>query len=176
MVTILNHMFPEFRWDDSVERTAERFLAYLEEYSMAATFEPPFQATVFPTKVNQMIAAGPISFSSICKHHLLPYVGYAWTAYLPNKLMIGASKMPRIVQWCATKPTTQEELTAEIATYLKNKLEAQGVAVIMVAKHTCMSCRGVREREANLVTSEMRGAFLSNAAAKAEFMHFVRLP
>ena len=82
--------------------------------------------------------------------------------------------MPRIVQWCATKPTTQEELTAEIATYMKNKLEAQGVAVIMKAKHTCMACRGVREREANLITSEMRGAFLSNESAKLEFLHFVQ--
>jgi len=174
MVTILEREFPEFKWDDSVRRTAERFLAYLQEYSTAAIFQPPFEFTVFPTTVNQMIMCGPISFSSICKHHLLPYVGLAWVAYLPNRLQVGASKMPRIVQWCATKPTTQEELTAEIATYMKNKLEAQGVAVIMKAKHTCMACRGVREREANLITSEMRGAFLSNESAKLEFLHFVQ--
>lgn len=177
MTIILNRIFPDFRWDDSAGRTAQRFLAYLEEYSLAATFQddPPFKTTAFKNTVNQMIACGPISFSSICKHHLLPFMGVAWVAYLPNRLMIGLSKIPRIVQWCASKPNTQETLAAEVADWMKNKLEAQGVSVIMRAKHTCTACRGVREREANFYTSERRGAFLSNAAAEAEFQAFMTM-
>jgi GTP cyclohydrolase I len=175
MHAIIQALYPNFPWDDhdSGERTAARFVAYLREYQPTSLEDLPFKLTVFESSVNQMIGSGPITFSSICKHHLLPYHGLAWVAYLPNKWMIGASKMPRLVKTLATKPSTQEELTSEIATILKLELEAMGVAVTLRATHTCMSCRGVREESAQLITSEMRGVFLTAPEARNEFINLI---
>lgn len=175
MQAILDQTFPGFKWaeDDGGKRTAKRFVNYLREYSPIYANTLPFEMTVFPAQVNQLIMSGPINFSSACMHHLLPYMGTAWVGYIPNRLMIGASKMPRLVKALANKPSTQEELCAEIASCLKHKLEAMGVAVVMRATHTCMSCRGVREEDAQLITSEMRGVFLTAGEARAEFLSFV---
>ena len=167
MKQVIDDIFPDFEWDDSAERTAERFVNYLKEYAPGPR---QFKLTTFPADINQLIMCGPIRFSSVCKHHLLPYTGTAWVGYIPNNLMIGASKMPRLVKWCATKPSTQEELTAEIASYLKHELSAMGVAVTMNAVHTCMACRGVREEDAHLITSEMRGVFLTSGEARHEYL------
>jgi len=175
MQAILEQTFPGFKWaeNDEGKRTAERFVKYLKEYSPIYAHTLPFNMTVFPANVNQLIMSGPINFSSICAHHLLPYMGVAWVGYIPNKLMIGASKMPRLVKALANKPTTQEEVCAEVASCLKHTLEAMGVAVTMRATHTCMSCRGVREEDAQLITSEMRGVFLTAGEARSEFLSFV---
>lgn len=160
-------------WDDSVELTAERWLRAMIEFTPAE--EIGFKLTTFEAQVNQMITVAGIEFSSLCAHHLFPFVGKAYVGYLPNKLQIGLSKIPRIVHHFALRPQTQERLTEQIASFLKKRLEAQGVAVVLEATHTCMSARGVREHNGLMRTSEMRGAFLSNPAAKDEFLALVGL-
>lgn len=160
-------------WDDDVKLTAQRWLRAMIEFTPAE--EMNFNVTTFTARVNQMIAVTGIEFSSLCAHHLFPFVGKAHVAYLPNKKQIGLSKIPRIVHHFALRPQTQERLTEQIASFLKTHLEAQGVAVVLEATHTCMSARGVREHNGLMRTSEMRGAFLSNPAAKDEFLALVGL-
>lgn len=170
-IETLHTLFPEDTWDDSPEDTARRVIAYLKEY--VPPKELPFKFTVFPSTVNQMIIVRDIEFSSICAHHLLPFDGLAHVAYLPNKLMVGLSKIPRLVDYWAHRPQTQERLTSQIASDLKHRLEAQGVAVVIESQHTCMSCRGVRKMQASMITSEMRGVFLTAGEARHEFLSLI---
>ena len=170
---ILNKTFEPGTWDDSAAETSRRFVAYLDEFRPIEPY--PFKWTVFETQVNQMVVVKDIELVSQCMHHLLPFWGVAHVAYLPNKLMIGASKIPRLVDFWSRRPQTQEYITSQVATDLKHHLEAQGVAVVVEARHTCMACRGVRKGNAKMVTSEMRGTFLSNPAAKAEFFAMIGL-
>ncbi len=167
LATLLKQIFGEEVWDDSAEDTARRVIQYWREY--APLNEMPFKFTTFPATANQMIIVKDIEFTSICAHHLLPFDGYAHVAYLPNKLMVGLSKIPRLVDYHAHRPSTQETLAHNIATDLKRLLEAQGVAVVLEARHTCMSCRGVHKVQASMITSEMRGSFLTSGDARNEF-------
>lgn len=165
---VLVDIFGDDVWDDGVELTASRWVNAMREFAPANDLG--FKFTVFPTEVNQLIAVSGIEFSSLCAHHLFPFYGVAHVGYLPNRLQVGLSKIPRLVHHYATRPQTQERLTKQIASYLKNTLEAQGVAVVIEATHTCMSSRGVREHNGIMRTSEMRGAFLSSGDARAEFL------
>jgi GTP cyclohydrolase IA len=168
----LKDVFGNDSWDDSAEDTARRVLKYWRE--MVPKKEIDFKFTAFPAIANQMIIVKDIEFSSMCAHHLLPFYGVAHVAYLPNKLMVGLSKIPRLVDHFAHRPCTQEGLTASIAEYLKHELAAMGVAVVLESQHTCMACRGVRKHNASMITSEMRGIFLTAEAARAEFMNLIR--
>lgn len=171
LTMMLENIFGIECWDDSADETARRVLAYWEDFTPSEV--PAFEFTTFAAQQNQMIIVKDIEFSSMCAHHLLPFYGKCHVAYLPNALMIGVSKIPRLVDFWAHRPCTQEALTAHIASDLKHKLEAMGVAVIIESRHTCMSCRGIRKHNGAMITSEMRGAFLSNPAAKAEFMAMI---
>jgi GTP cyclohydrolase I len=133
-----------------------------------------FSVTTFEATVNQLIVVKDIEFQSLCAHHLLPIMGVAHVGYLPNKLLIGVSKIPRIVDHFARRPQTQEVLTSQIASFLKHKLEAQGVAVVVEALHACMAGRGVRKHNGRMRTSEMRGIFLTSSSARSEFLEMVR--
>lgn len=167
LTKLLIEIFGQDVWDDTPEETARRVTQYWKEF--APQQEMPFKFTTFLATANQMIVVKDIEFTSMCAHHLLPYDGYAHVAYLPNRLMVGLSKIPRLVDFFAKRPSTQETLTHQIASELKTRLEAQGVAVVMEARHTCMSCRGVHKVQASMVTSEMRGSFLTSGDARAEF-------
>jgi GTP cyclohydrolase I len=171
--SMLEAIFGEDVWDDSMERTAERWLRAMEEFSPKG--EMAFNVTTFPATVNQLITVADIEFSSLCAHHLFPFVGKCHVGYIPNKLQIGLSKIPRIVHHFATRPQTQEKLTEQIATFLKHNLEAMGVAVVIESTHTCMSARGVREHNGVMRTSEMRGLFLTASEARREFLSLVGL-
>lgn len=171
LADILGSIFPDDAWDDDVEKTAYRVLKYWYEHK---PMEMDFHMTTFPTSVNQMIAVSNIEFSSLCAHHLLPFFGIAHVGYVPNELAIGLSKIPRVVDHFAHRPQTQEKLTAQIASFLKRELKAHGVAVVVIGKHTCMACRGVRKHNGHMVTSEMRGVFLTAPAARQEFLDLTR--
>lgn len=155
-------------WDDSALETARRWLRAMKEFSPEPDID--FKFTTFPAKVNELIYCGNIEFSSICAHHLFPFYGLVHIAYIPNKLQVGLSKMPRLVKHFACRPQTQETMTNSISSYLKNALAAQGVAVVVEGHHTCMSSRGVREHNGIMVTSDMRGTFLTASEARQEFL------
>lgn len=169
----LSEMFGDECWDDSAHRTAERWFAAMREFKPVENI--PFKFTTFPALANQMITVSNIEFASLCAHHLFPYAGKAHVGYIPNELQVGISKIPRLVHWMAQRPSVQEVLTREIATFLKHGLEAMGVAVVIEATHTCMSCRGVTEHNAVVRTSEMRGVFLTASEARQEFLTLVGL-
>lgn len=127
---------------------------------------------------DEMIALPFVEFSSTCEHHLLPFSGYAHIAYLPAKKkprVVGLSKMARLVDCFGRRLQIQEKMTMQIADAMQEHLKAAGVAVVIQAKHLCMSCRGVQKHKSVMVTSAMRGVFRKSAATRAEFFKLVEL-
>jgi GTP cyclohydrolase I len=128
----------------------------------------------FTQKYDEMVLVKDIDFASMCEHHLLPFMGQAHVAYLPNGRIVGLSKIPRVVEALARRPQVQERMTEEIADLLMDALDARGVAVILEATHTCMSIRGVRKAKSVTTTSAMRGTFRTNPATRSELLALVR--
>jgi GTP cyclohydrolase I len=168
---MLAGIFGDGVWDDSPQDTARRVLKFWEEYTPCPDFDGVF--TTFPATANHLIVVKDIEFSSLCAHHLLPFYGNAHVGYVPNKLMVGLSKIPRLIDFWAHRPCTQEALTDHLAHDLKNRLEAHGVAVVIESRHTCMACRGVRKHNGAMVTSDMRGIFLTSGEARSEFLSLI---
>ena len=120
-----------------------------------------------------MVLVKDITFASLCEHHLLPFIGKAHIAYLPNGKVVGLSKIPRAVDALAHRPQVQERMTEDLADLLMEELDARGVAVILEATHTCMATRGVRKTGSIMTTSSMRGAFRTNPATRSELLALV---
>lgn len=168
---ILRDMFPSDIWDDSAERTANRVINAWAEYNPREELD--FEFTTFAAEKGQMIIATDIEFSSLCAHHLLPFVGKAHVGYIPNKLQVGLSKIPRLVDHWAKRPQVQERLGAQLGFDLRKRLEPMGVMVVLEARHSCMACRGVRKHNGKMVTSLCLGVFLTNPAARDEFFNLI---
>jgi len=114
-----------------------------------------------------------IDFFSMCEHHLLPFYGRVHVGYLPNKKVVGLSKIPRIVDVFARRLQVQERLTVQIAETLKSKLNAHGVGVVVEARHLCMMMRGVEKQHSGAMTSAMLGAFRDCKETRDEFLALV---
>jgi GTP cyclohydrolase I len=127
----------------------------------------------FTQKYDEMVVLRDIEFSSICEHHLLPFVGRAHIAYLPKGRIVGLSKLARVVEVLSHRPQVQERMTEEIADLLVSELEPRGVGVILEASHTCMTIRGVRKPDSVCTTSAMRGIFRDNPATRTEMLALV---
>jgi len=123
---------------------------------------------------DEMVLLRDIEFFSTCEHHMLPFHGKAHIAYLPNKKIVGLSKLARLTDVYARRLQVQERLTYQIATALQRVLKPQGVAVMLEAVHQCMCSRGVRKREGKMVTSCLLGAFKENPASRAEFLALLK--
>lgn len=123
--------------------------------------------------VDQMIAVGPIEFTSVCEHHLLPFLGDAWVAYIPTAEVLGLSKVPRLLEHYARRPQVQERLTSQVGEALARYVPNKGVAVLVSALHSCASMRGVK-RDAPMTTSYLTGAFRSDPSTRAEFFDLTR--
>ena len=125
----------------------------------------------FAVASNDLVIERDITFYSLCEHHLLPFIGVAHIAYIPRDgRVIGLSKLARIVNAFARRPQLQERLTAQLADFLEEKLEPQGVAVIIEAEHLCMTMRGVRAAGAKTQTSALRGRMKADPRARAEVL------
>lgn len=127
----------------------------------------------FTQKYDEMVVVKDIVFDSMCEHHLLPFLGKAHIAYLPNGKIVGLSKLARAVELLARRPQVQERMTEELADLIMEKLDPRGVAVIVEATHTCMTIRGIRKPDSICTTSAMRGAFRNNQSTRAELMALV---
>lgn len=127
----------------------------------------------FTQKYDEMVLEKDIGFESICEHHLLPFLGKAHVAYLPNGKIVGLSKLARVVELLSKRPQVQERMTEEIADLLMEELDPRGVGVILEASHTCMTVRGIRKPDSLCVTSAMRGAFKDNPSTRAELMALI---
>jgi GTP cyclohydrolase I len=128
----------------------------------------------FTQKYDEMVIERDIGFESMCEHHLLPFIGRAHVAYLPNGKIVGLSKIARVVEALARRPQVQERMTEDLADLFMEELEPRGVGVIVEATHSCMTIRGVRKPDSICVTSAMRGAFRDNHSTRAEMMALVR--
>jgi GTP cyclohydrolase IA len=128
----------------------------------------------FTQKYDEMVLVKNIGFASICEHHLMPFVGRAHIAYLPQGRIVGLSKIPRVVEVLSHRPQVQERMTQDLADLLMSELGARGVGVILEASHSCMTIRGVRNPTSTCTTSAMRGVFESNQSTRAEFMAHIR--
>jgi GTP cyclohydrolase IA len=128
---------------------------------------------LFTQKYDEILLIKDIRLVSFCEHHLLPVVGKAHIAYIPNGKVIGLSKIPRVVDVLARRPQMQERLTEEVADLLMKELDARGVAVVIEASHSCMTIRGVAKPDSTFVTSAMKGAFREKSATRSELMSLI---
>jgi GTP cyclohydrolase IA len=129
---------------------------------------------LFPIEYDEMVIVKDIDFFSMCEHHLLPFYGRVHVGYLPNKKVVGLSKIPRIVDTFARRLQVQERLTVQIAETLKSKLNARGVGVVVEARHLCMMMRGVEKQNTVAVSSSMLGVFRSQPQTRLEFLKLIR--
>jgi GTP cyclohydrolase I len=156
--------------DKTPERVADSLLFLTKGYE-----ENPEQVindAIFQEKHDEMIVVKDIAIYSLCEHHLLPFIGRAHVAYLPNERIIGLSKIARLVDIYAHRLQVQERLTQQIAETLQKALKPLGTAVLIEAEHLCMQMRGVQKRGATMVTSAMLGAF-RNLVTRKEFLSIV---
>jgi GTP cyclohydrolase IA len=154
--------------DPSLVRTPERVAkAYSELLSPRE-----FGLTTFPNDegYDELVVARDIPFTSLCEHHLLPFVGTASVGYLPGGRILGLSKLARVVELFARRPQVQERMTKQIATWLDQHLRARGIGVVVRAEHTCMTLRGVQARGASTVTSALLGTLRDDPRSRNEFL------
>ena len=132
-------------------------------------------ATMFEADHDEMVMVRDIPMYSLCEHHLIPFIGKAHVAYIPNRSgnVIGLSKVARLVDGYAKRPQVQERLTRQVADALEEHLQPRGVLVVMEAEHLCMSMRGVRKAGSSTVTSSVTGIFRANVATRSEAMRFL---
>jgi len=123
---------------------------------------------------DEMVVIKDIDFFSLCEHHLLPFFGKCHVAYVPDKKIIGLSKIPRLVEAFARRLQVQERLTTQIAEALQEHLKPLGVACVIEASHLCTMMRGVQKQNARAITSAMLGAFRTSEKTRSEFLTFIR--
>lgn len=127
----------------------------------------------FTERYDEMVLVKGIDFESMCEHHLLPFMGQAHIAYLPDGKIVGLSKLARIVEVIAHRPQVQERMTEQLADLVMNELHPKGVAVVLEATHSCMTIRGVRKPNSICTTSAMRGVYKDNLSTRAEAMALI---
>ncbi len=157
--------------DPNLFETPERVAKmYLEMFGGLAEGAEP-DITFFPNDEHYkaMVIEKDIPFYSMCSHHFVPFYGHAHLAYIPNEKIVGLSKLPRILEFYAHRPQLQERLTEQVAGFLLDKLNPQGVMVVIEARHLCVEMRGVKKPGALTVTSAIRGIFY-NRSVREEFL------
>ncbi len=136
--------------------------------------EQVLNGALFGIEYDEMVIVKDIDFFSLCEHHLLPFFGRCHVGYLPDKKVVGLSKIPRVVDAFSRRLQVQERLTVQIAELLQSTLKPHGVAVVMEARHLCMMMRGVEKQNTVAVTSEMLGVFRSQQQTRDEFLRLIR--
>lgn len=156
---------------EGLKDTPRRVARMYEEMFSGLRSQPAeLLKTVFNERYDEMVILRDVPFHSMCEHHLMPFEGKVHIAYLPDGKVVGLSKLARVVDAFALRPQVQERLTTQIADILMSELAAQGVAVVMEAVHSCMTCRGVKKPGSIMVTSALRGECCCNSATRAEIM------
>ena len=153
------------------QRVAESWAELTRGYSMDLT--AILNGAVFEEECDEMVVVKDIELYSLCEHHLLPFIGKAHVAYLPDKKIVGLSKVPRIVDMFCRRLQVQERLTVQIANAIREAIEPKGVGVVLQASHLCMMMRGVQKQNSQAVTSCMLGRFKSDPRTRSEFLNLV---
>ena len=159
-------------------RTPERFEKALRFLTSGYKQDPEklLNGAMFSVSYDEMVVVKDIEFYSLCEHHMLPFFGRCHVAYIPNKKVVGLSKVARLVNMYARRLQIQERLTSQIAQTISDQLIPQGVGVIVEARHLCMVMRGVEKQRSAAVTSAMLGVFRENKQTRDEFLSLVRNP
>ena len=132
-----------------------------------------FNDAFFAEDYDEMVVVRDIELHSLCEHHLLPFFGKAHVAYIPDRRIVGLSKIPRLVDLFARRLQVQERMTKEIAEAMMDKLNPRGVAVVIEARHLCMVMRGVEKQHSSMTTSHMLGAFRDSQSTRMELMNLI---
>lgn len=157
---------------DTPKRAAKAMQHLCKGYQQ--TLEDVTNGALFSSDNSEMVVVKNIELYSLCEHHILPFIGKAHVAYLPNGKVLGLSKVARIVDMYARRLQIQENLTRQIAEAIQQVTGAAGVAVVIEAQHMCMMMRGVEKQNSSMVTSVMLGQFRDDAATRGEFLNLVR--
>jgi len=129
-----------------------------------------YVSSIFTENYNEIVLLRDIPFYSICEHHLMPFIGTAHVAYLPSGVVLGVSKLARIVDCFARRLQVQERLTVQIADFIMDSLDPKGVAVVLEAAHSCMTIRGIKKPGSVMVTSALRGIFKKDPKSRSEVL------
>jgi GTP cyclohydrolase IA len=161
---------------EGLRKTPERYEKALKFLTSGyhQSVENILNGATFTVAYDEMVVVKDIEFFSLCEHHVLPFFGKCHVAYLPNKRVIGLSKVARLVNMFARRLQIQERMTSQIAEAIQEKISPEGVGVIVEARHLCMQMRGVEKQHGQAVTSAMLGGFRHNKQTRDEFLSLVR--
>jgi GTP cyclohydrolase IA len=177
----IRHLLAELGEDPSREglrdtpRRVDKTLRFLTS-GYETDIDSLLNNALFTVEYNEMVIVRNIDFYSLCEHHMLPFFGKCHVAYLPDRRVIGLSKIPRVVDAFARRLQVQERLTSQVAETIRDKVHPHGVAVVMEATHLCMAMRGVAKQNSVTVTSAMLGVFHTDARTRHEFLELIRQP
>ncbi|MEJ6005971.1 GTP cyclohydrolase I [Paucibacter sp. AS339] len=164
--------------DHNTQDTAKRVAKMFVQEIFKGRYQPMPAVTEFPnvTRLNELMIVGPITVRSACSHHLCPIMGKVWIGLLPNEHsnLIGLSKYARICDWIMSRPQIQEEAVTMLANELQERVQPDGLAIVMEADHFCMHWRGVKDNESKMTNSVMRGAFLKDSNLRREFLSLIK--
>jgi GTP cyclohydrolase I len=164
--------------DHNTQETAQRVAKMYVNEVFRGRYQPMPAVTEFPNveRLNELMIVGPVTVRSACSHHLCPIMGRVWIGILPSEHsdLIGLSKYVRICDWIMSRPQIQEEAVVMLANELQDRVKPDGLAIVMEADHFCMHWRGVKDDEAMMTNSVMRGSFLKDASLRAEFLSLLR--
>lgn len=176
LVRQMLHHLGEDAQRSGLERTPERVAASLRFLTQGyqLDLDSVINGALFEAEYDEMVIVKDVEVYSLCEHHLLPFYGKCHLAYLPDRKIIGLSKMARIVDVLSRRLQIQERLTTQIASAVKKYLEPKGVGVVIEAHHFCMMMRGVQKQNSQTVTSCMLGRFKSDSKTRSEFLEFLK--
>lgn len=157
---------------DTPKRATKAFKFLTHGYKQ--TLEQVLHGAIFEAHTEDMVIVKNIELYSLCEHHLLPFIGQCHIGYLPNKKVMGLSKLARIADMYARRLQIQERLTKQIADAIKLAVDARGVAVVIEARHLCMMMRGVEKQNSVMVTSVMTGIFREELDTRTEFLNLIK--
>ena len=161
---------------EHIHETPVRFVKAYQEFFGGCWEDPKLvlEKKFEEKKYDEMIYVNEIKFVSFCAHHLVPFMGRVHFAYIPNKYVVGLSKIPRLVEIYARRPQVQEKLTQEIVDTFQEVLQPKGCGCVVEATHMCMAIRGVKKDDAYMRTTALRGAFLEKDIVRQEFLDGIR--
>jgi GTP cyclohydrolase I len=174
MQTVLEALVIDTESDHNTHETAQRVAKLFVREVFAGRYVAPPRVTEFPNaaRLDELMIIGPVTVRSACSHHLCPIIGRVWVGVMPNEhsALIGLSKYARLVEWIMSRPQIQEEAIAQLADLLQEKMQPDGLAIVMEADHSCMQWRGVRDMDSKMTNSVMRGSFRRNPDLRREFL------
>jgi GTP cyclohydrolase IA len=178
MQGVLESLVIDTESDHNTQDTAKRVAKMFINEVFSGRYRAMPALTEFPNvkHLNELMIVGPIMVRSACSHHLCPIIGKVWVGVMPNEHsnLIGLSKYARLIDWVMSRPQIQEEAVSQVADLLQEKLQPDGLAIVIEADHFCMVWRGVKDTDSKMINSVMRGSFLKDPNLRREFLALIK--